>query len=317
MVKITAIVPAYNAAKTITETILSVQQQTFKEWELIVVNDGSTDDTLKVLNSIDESRLRIISIANAGVANARNVGIANARGEYIAFLDADDLWLADKLELQLKALIENSQAIVAYSWTTFMEEKLKGNIYSSSPHYQYRGNVYPRLLQGDFIHSGSNTLIRKQALDKVGGFDSDCNSCEDWDMWLRLAAIGDFTVIPKHQIIYRRAYGSATSNVEKMYDRAMFSVEKAYQSAPQNLQYLRKITEANLQMYIASLYLQHNVNYLQVKQAGKHLNWSIKKHYPILKNSFMQKMILKFLLFYLLPGTLGKDTFEKLRKIAT
>jgi glycosyltransferase involved in cell wall biosynthesis len=313
MSQISIIIPTYNAAKTITETIASVQKQTIDDWELIVVNDGSTDDTLKVLNRIEDSRLTILSVDNGGVAEARNLGLSRATGEYIAFLDADDLWVADKLELQLQALKENPQAIVAYSWTCFMDEQKSGYVYHASSSYKYQGNVYPRLLIADFIHSGSNTLIRKQALDSVGGFDSDCNGCEDWDLWLRLAAVGDFTVVPKHQIIYRRAMGSTTSNVEKMYTQALFAVNKAYQNAPKHLQHLRRRSEGNLHMYTASLYLQHGTDRSQTKKAGQHIGRSLQKYYPMLGNTFMQKLIIKFWLRYLLPGKLGREIFEKLR----
>lgn len=313
MSQISIIVPAYNAAQTITETIASIQQQTIDDWELIVVNDGSTDDTLQVLNRIQDSRLSVISVANSGVAEARNLGSSRVTGEYIAFLDADDLWVADKLERQLQALVANPRAIVAYSWTCFMDEQQSGYVYHASAPYKYEGNVYPCLLIADFIHSGSNTLIRKQALDRVGGFDSDCNGCEDWDMWLRLAAIGDFTVVPKHQIMYRRAMGSATSNVEKMYDRALFAVNKAYQNAPEHLQHLRRHSEGNLHMYTASLYLQHGTDRAPTKKAGWHIWRSLQKYYPMLGNTFMQKLIIKFWIRYLLPGKLGRNVFEKLR----
>lgn len=313
MSQISVIIPAYNAAQTITETIASVRQQTIDDWELIVVNDGSTDDTLEVLDRIEDSRLSIISVANSGVAQARNLGLSRATGEYIAFLDADDLWVADKLERQLQALAANPQAVVAYSWTCFVDEQKSGYTYHASASYKYEGNVYPRLLIADFIHSGSNTLIRKQALDRVGGFDSDCNGCEDWDMWLRLAAIGDFTVVPKHQIMYRRAIGSATSNVEKMYTQALFALNKAYQNAPEHLQHLRRQSEGNLHLYTASLYLQHGTDRAQTKKAGQHIRRSLQKYYPMLGNTFMQKLIIKFWLRYLLPGQLGRDVFEKLR----
>lgn len=313
MSKISIIIPAYNAAQTITETIESVRQQSIDDWELIIVNDGSTDDTLQVINRVVDSRLQIISVANSGVAKARNLGLSRATGEYIAFLDADDLWVVDKLERQLQALAANPQAIVAYSWTCFMDEQKSGYVYHASAPYKYEGNVYPRLLIADFIHSGSNTLIRKQALDRVGGFDPKCSGCEDWDMWLRLAAIGDFAVVPKHQIMYRRAMGSTTSNVERMYDRALFTVNKAYQNAPEHLQHLRRRSEGNLHMYTASLYLQHGIDRSQTQKAGRHIRWSIQKYYPMLANKFMQKLIIKFWLRYLLPGQLGRDLFEKLR----
>ena len=313
MPQISIIVPAYNAAKTIEETIVAVQKQTFQDWELIIVNDGSTDDTLAVVENITEPKLKIISTENNGVAEARNIGSANAMGTYVAFLDADDLWVKNKLERQLQALEQNPDAVVAYSWTCFMDREGDSYVYHASSQYRYTGNVYARLLVADFIHSGSNTLIRKSALDRVGGFDSKCNGCEDWDMWLRLSAIGDFVVVPQHQIMYRRAFGSTTSDVKKMYRQAIFAIDKAYQAAPKHLQPLRRQTEANLHMYTASLYLQHGVDTFQARQAGKHLKKSVQKYYPMLGKTIMQKLIVKFWLRYLFPGRLGRDIFEKLR----
>ncbi|MEM8830638.1 MAG: glycosyltransferase family A protein [Cyanobacteria bacterium P01_G01_bin.19] len=313
MPQISIVIPAYNAAQTITETIESVQQQTVDDWELIVVNDGSTDNTLEVLQQIVELRLKIISAPNGGVSAARNLGMAQARGQYIAFLDADDLWVADKLELQLEALEQNPNAIVAYSWTCFMDEQQDGYVYHPSPPYQYAGDVYPQLLQRDFIHSGSNTLVRKSALDRVGGFDSRCDICEDWDMWVRLAAIGGFVVVPQHQIMYRRAAGSSTSSVERMYEQTSYAIDKAFQAAPDHLQYIRRQTEANLHMYIASLYLQHGIESAKVQKAAQHIRWSLQKYPLVLRQGYVQKLMIKFALRSLLPGQLGRNIFERLR----
>jgi glycosyltransferase involved in cell wall biosynthesis len=114
------IIPAYNVQRTIQETIRSVQNQTVDDFEIIVINDGSTDDTLAVLESIDDPRLKIFSYENGGLSTARNRGIQNATGEYISFVDADDLWTPDKLERQLLALKSNTNAKVAYSWTPYV-----------------------------------------------------------------------------------------------------------------------------------------------------------------------------------------------------
>ena len=315
MPQISIVIPAHNAAKTITETIESVQQQTFNDWELIVVNDGSTDNTLKVLQQIIEPRLKIISSINGGVSAARNLGVAQSQGEYIAFLDADDLWVADKLELQLQALEQNPDAIVAYSWTCFMDEEKNGYVYHPSPPYEYTGDVYPQLLKKGFIHSGSNTLVRKSALNRVGGFDSRCDICEDWDMWVRLAAIGDFVVVPQYQIMYRRAAGSSTSSVERMYKQTLYAIDKAFQAAPEHLQYIRRETEGNLHMYIASLYLQHGIETAKTQKAAQHIKWSLQKYLPVLGQAYVQKLMIKFALRYFLPGQLGRNVFEKLRTI--
>ncbi|MEO1005251.1 MAG: glycosyltransferase family A protein [Cyanobacteria bacterium J06638_38] len=315
MPQISIVVPAYNAAKTITETIESVQRQTINDWELIVVNDGSTDNTLEILKQIVEPRLKIISAPNGGVSAARNLGIAQAQGKYIAFLDADDLWVADKLKLQLQALEQNPDAIVAYSWTCFMDEQQDGYVYHPSPPYNYSGDVYPRLLQGGFIHSGSNTLVCKSALDRVGGFDSRCDICEDWDMWVRLAAIGEFVVVPQYQIMYRRAAGSSTSRVERMYQQTLYTINKAFQAAPEHLQYIRRQTEGNLHMYIASLYLQHGTETVKTQKAAQHIRWSLQKYLPVLRQAYVQKLLVKFALRYFLPGQLGRNVFERLRTI--
>ncbi|HHP7231497.1 MAG TPA: glycosyltransferase family 2 protein [Xenococcaceae cyanobacterium] len=346
MAKISIIIPAYNAAKTILETIESVQQQTFKDWELIVINDGSTDETLSVLKTIsdregcsrlesisnhgvdeviagsvvsrqstDDPRLQVYSYPNGGVCVARNRGIALAKGEYLAFLDADDLWLKDKLELQLKALEQNPQAGVAYSWTCFMDEQPDGYVYHSCPTYNFTGNVYPQLLEADFIHSGSNVLVRRQAIEAVGSFDPSCAGCEDWDMWVRLAAKWHFVVVPQQQVIYRRTLGSISSNVEQMYRQAVFAVNKAYQAAPSQWQYLKSKTTANLHMYTASLYLQHGIETRRIQQAGKHLGMAIAQNWQILGNSTMQKLLIKFWLYRIFPPQLSRNIFQWLRKL--
>src|SRR6476646_2026610 len=110
MATISIIIPAFNAQATIEETIASVQNQTFSDFEIIVIDDGSTDDTLRIVQQISDPHLRIFSYSNGGTSVARNNGISQATGDYIAFLDADDLWTPDKLERQLQALKTHSEA---------------------------------------------------------------------------------------------------------------------------------------------------------------------------------------------------------------
>ena len=117
---------------------------------------------------------------------SRNRGIDHALGEYISFLDADDLWTADKLEAQLNALRENPEAAVAYSWTDFIDER--GNMLGIRIHYTVNGYVYPKLLEFFFIGSGSNALIRKQVFCVVGRIDETLTFAEDTDSYLRLAS---------------------------------------------------------------------------------------------------------------------------------
>ena len=117
---VSVVIPAYNPERTILETVESVLHQTFSDFELIVINDGSTDRTLDLLQTVQDSRLKIFSYSNGGLALARNRGISHAQGAYISFIDADDLWTIDKLELQLEALKQHPDMGVAYSWTCNM-----------------------------------------------------------------------------------------------------------------------------------------------------------------------------------------------------
>src|SRR3569832_167033 len=112
---VSVIIPVYNGEKTIQYTIESVLKQTCSDFELLVINDGSQDSTLELVSSFQDDRLKVLSYPNAGLAASRNRGIASASGEYLSFIDADDLWTPNKLDSQLKALQENTEAAVAYS----------------------------------------------------------------------------------------------------------------------------------------------------------------------------------------------------------
>ncbi|MHC5825871.1 MAG: glycosyltransferase, partial [Nostoc sp.] len=198
---ISVIIPAYNSEKTIKETIQSVLNQTFTDFELIIINDGSQDSTLEVVTQIQDPRIKVFSYSNAGGNVSRNRGLERAGGEFVSFLDADDLWTPDKLQSQLKALQENVTAKVAYSWTDYIDTK--GQFLFSGKRINVNGNIYEDLLLNNFLENGSNPLISKKALITLGGFDEFLSAAQDWDMWLRLASKFDFVCVPCVQILYR------------------------------------------------------------------------------------------------------------------
>ncbi len=253
---ISVIIPTHNSVKTIKATIASVLNQTFTDFELIVVNDGSTDTTLETLKQIEDSRLQVFSYPNGGVALSRNRGISLSQGEFISFIDADDLWTPDKLELQLKAFQLNSQAKVAYSWTDWIDENdrwLRPGI-----HTTLNGDVYQHLLLIDFIGSGSNPLIHACALQKVGGFDHTLTNAHDWDMWLRLARCCEFVAVPSVQILYRLCTNSMSTNVRGMETASLKVIEQHYHHAPTSIQHLKKQTLANRYQYLTYKALEGN-----------------------------------------------------------
>ena len=291
MPTISVVIPAYNAEHTILETISSVQQQTFSDFELIVIDDGSTDRTLELLHSIKDSRLQIFPYENGGVSVARNRGISHAAGEFISFIDADDLWSPDKLELQLAALQQHPEAGVAYSWTYFMDEKEGSRSFHPCEPVFFEGKVYSDLLVNNFIASGSNILLRRQAVESVGEFDSKCNGAEDWDYCLRLATKWSFVLVPQLQVFYRRSSGSTSSKVEKMKKVCLVVLEKAYEVAPQSLQHLKKKSLAWIYQYCTDLSLRYSTDIKGIQQAGWHLYMAIRLQPKTLLEKHNQNLI--------------------------
>ena len=267
MPTISVIIPAYNAEHTIQETLESVQKQTFSDFEIIVIDDGSTDRTLDIVREIADPRIKCFSYENGGVAMARNLGISHATGEFIAFLDADDMWTSDKLELQLGALQKYPEAGVAYSWTYFLYENEQQSYVDTSNFYE--GDVYADLLIKNFLHNGSNPLIRKQAIDTIGLFEITLVSCEDWDFYIRLASIYPFVLIQKAQVIYRQSLGTKSSNINAVEKGVLSVIHRNFEAAPPKYKHLKCQSLAWSYKYLAQQYLkyQNDLNSLRLATA--------------------------------------------------
>ncbi len=272
---ISVIIPAFNSEKTIKETINSVLNQTWKNLELIVINDGCQDSTLDIVTSIKDPRLKVFSYTNAGVAVSRNRGFAQAQGEFVSFLDADDLWTVNKLESQLKALQENPQVGVAYSWTDHIDEN--SQFLRGGSHYNISGDVYAELLKSNFLANGSNVLIRTQSLIEVGEFNQSFTPAEDWDMYLRLATRYHFVAVPIVQILYRITTTSASGNVFKMEKVSLQIIEYYYNQAPKYLQSQKRESLTTLYQYLIYKVLEEPVGRQKGIKAGK-LLWGYIKN---------------------------------------
>lgn len=305
MPTISVIIPAYNAERTILKTVHSVQQQTFSDLEIIVVNDGSRDRTLELLQSVEDNRLKIFSYENGGLPVARNRGITRATGEFISFIDADDMWTPDKLELQLAALQQNSTAGIAYSWTAYFIDGREESIFPYKPVY-FTGNVYDKLLVNNIVGNGSNILVRKQAIESVGKFETSLKSCEDWDFYIRLAAKWHFVLVPQHQILYRQSSNAMTSKVEVMEKEALKVIERAYQSAPAEYQFLKNQSLAWIYEYCTQQYLKNSTDIDGAKKASQKFWSAIRCHPRILLGDYGRDLsiwlIKKWILVFLGQG---------------
>lgn len=245
---ISIIIPVYNGAATLVDTIASLQRQTYPHFEILAIDDGSTDDTVAVLQAIAEPRLRVVSYDNAGQAVSRNRGLELAQGEYVSFIDADDLWTPDKLADQLAALTARPRAAIAYSWTDHIDAT--GQFLRHGPQLCFEGNVLRKLLYSDFIGSGSNILVRRSAIVEIGGFDPSLPPSEDWDCWLRLAQRFEFVVVPKPHILYRVSSQSSSFNVWRMERSSLRTIARAFAAAPASAQSLRRICLGHRYKYL-------------------------------------------------------------------
>lgn len=251
---VSVIIPVYNGELTITSTLQSVLNQSFVDFEIIIINDGSTDSTLNIVSEIQDSRLKTFSYSNAGLAISRNRGFSHAIGDFIAFLDADDLWLEDKLQAQVTALKAHPEAGVAYTWTDYIDED--DNFLYPGDRVFFNGKVYQELLLKNFLDSGSNPLIRREALTAVGEFDPSINSAADWDMWLRLASRYPFVLVPKSLVLYRQPLNSMSSNLKQQERECLMVIERIYQQSDPSLSHFKNKTLANLYQYLMFKSLQ-------------------------------------------------------------
>jgi glycosyltransferase involved in cell wall biosynthesis len=220
---VSVIIPVYNGREFIGEAIDSAAKQTYRNLEIIVVDDGSTDGTLSILHEYADTddRIRVISQANGGVAKARNAAIAAARGEFIAPLDADDLWLPTKIERQMQAMQQaGDDCGFVYSWWASIDSV--GNVLDRSPRWTVAGHRFETLLLVNFTGNASAPLFRKHCLVEAGGYNpklaaAKSGGCEDFEVVLRIAAKYSIAVVPEILMGYRRSPGSMSTNCDRMW----------------------------------------------------------------------------------------------------
>ena len=223
--RVSLVIATFNHARLLGGAIDSALAQTLHGVDVIVVDDGSTDDTQAVLARY-AGRVRVLRQPNRGLAAARNAGLAAARGTYVAFLDADDVMAPAKLAEQV-AVLERAPTI---GWTycdVLIETVATGATVRASERFGYasrmlEGWLFPELIHGNFIPAIA-PLVRRTALDAAGGFDERLTALEDWDMWLRLALIAEARYTPAVLVSYRIQPGGMSEDRARM-DRNRFRV---------------------------------------------------------------------------------------------
>ena len=208
---VSIIITTYNRRAFLQEALESVLGQSYKEREIIVVDDGSTDNSFDVVANLP---VRYEWKQNGGVSSARNLGIALAKGEYLAFLDADDRWMREKLAIQV-ALMEAESFAMSYTDEIWLREGRRLN--QKKRHTKHSGSIYDRCLPLCII-SPSSAVIRREVLDDVGLFDESLPVCEDYDMWLRISCKYPVLFIPRPLIVKRGGHADQLSRAYEAMD---------------------------------------------------------------------------------------------------
>lgn len=231
---VSIVTAAYNAATSIAETIRSVQAQTVSDWEMIIVDDGSSDETVQVSRSFDDRRIRVIQNPHSGLpAVARNRGIEEARAPYIAFIDADDMWRPAFLEKELAALNENGVTLVHCAWDLLEDGVTRPEPPRSPEPVLGPPRLLPELVRQNFVSCCAVT-VHREALLKVGMFDPDpgLRGPEDFDLWLRLAPHSVFRQIPEPLLIVRVRRDSLTANLRGRVSGDILALRKLKRREP-------------------------------------------------------------------------------------
>jgi len=231
MPTLSVVVPAYNVAAFIRTALGSILDQRFRDLEVIVVDDGSSDETPEIVSHIEDDRVRLVRQANGGLSHARNVGITLSKGRYIAFLDGDDAWLPGYAELHVSHLNADRRIGISFNYQAYMNENsvLTGQ-------YLMTTAARPSLRQlmvRDHI-GNATVVVPRECFDQVGGFDERLRACEDLEMWTRILAKTSFQaeLIPRVLSAYRERPNSLTMQFEHHIRNVRLAAELIESYAP-------------------------------------------------------------------------------------
>ena len=276
MPTVSVIIPTYNSARYVTAAIESVLAQTSQGFEILVIDDGSTDETEQLMRKY-QAPVRYLRQANGGVSVARNHGIAESRGHYVAFLDADDTWFPHKLERQLTAMKKHPEMRVSCTAFTVVDNDL-------TP-IGMQHNQLPKITLDDLLTSGNVvgsicTVIGERALFTAsGGFDPSFSQCADWDMWVRLAAQTDFLYLDESLVTYRQHNNNMSRNAPLLEHDSVRVLEKGFAMAglSDSLRSRRRAALARNNMVLAGTYFHAHRYFDFVRCASKAIAMDVRQ----------------------------------------
>jgi glycosyltransferase involved in cell wall biosynthesis len=242
---VSVIIPTFNRVAMVVEAVESVLDQTYSPLEILVIDDGSTDDTVQQLLSYGWRITLISKVRNQGVSAARNLGIHQSHGDYVTLLDSDDLWLPDKIERQMDFFLKHPEALICQTEEIWIRRGKRVN--PRQKHRKYSGDIFPHCLPLCIV-SPSAVMIKRELLSQVGLFDEQLPACEDYDLWLRIAAHHPIFLLEEPLIIKRGGHEDQLSRTVLFLDRYRIQslcklLQKEELSATQRQQVLTELQE--------------------------------------------------------------------------
>ncbi len=253
MVEVSIVMPVYNAEKYLESTINSVLQQTYTNWELLLIDDGSTDNSADICKaySIIHSNIHYYYQDNSGACIARNKGIFSTKGKYIALIDSDDIWLTTKLEKQISYMKENPDIDFCYTWSTFINEA--GKVLHKGQYHKVKDITFKDLVLNNPPGNGSTPLIKADMLKVVGGFCTTLKGSQDIELWYRLYCLTNckFGGIPEVLCYYRIVQSGISANVERKLNSWEDCMNKLKTYAPNKYREYYSLAKAYQLRYLA------------------------------------------------------------------
>lgn len=272
---VSVVIPTYNRWPMVGAAIESVLAQSYREFELIVVDDGSTDDTARELANFGP-RLRCFTRARAGVSAARNFGVRHGNGKLIAFLDSDDLWRSKKLAVQVKFMERHPEIQICQTEELWMRNGVRVN--PKAKHQKPSGDIFARSLELCLV-SPSAVMMTKELFNQAGGFDESFPVCEDYDLWLRIAVAHSVPLIAKPLVVKRGGHGDQLS-------RSMWGMDRYRVLA---LQKLLRSGVGGARRAAALKILQRKVTVLTQGARKRGKDQEVQKYQSVL-NEFFQEI---------------------------
>lgn len=290
--KVTVAVSTYNREKYINDCINSVLEQSYQDFELIIIDDGSTDNTRDVVQKYNDPRIKYYYQNNSGQNSARNAGINYASADYVALMDSDDVWHPEKLEKQVEILEENPDIGLVYCGTELIDKN--GKSCGRKPLVTHSGHILDKLLMTNFLYNGSCPLFRKSCIERVGLFDCSITRMTDWEFYLRFAIHYKFFGIDEYLLKYRIHNETMSHNFKDYESCGIKILEKVFNDEDLDSKYLKYKNEAIARRYsyLGKRYFENGF----FQESRKYFKNTIKQDFRmILKCNTLIYLVLSYL----------------------